>query len=269
MRFNVILPDITPEFSSYITKSGMITIQVGLIVDSVNSEVAFENRSYAFRDSTGKLVESGNLKVKLNTFETTISFFNLKQNSFYTFSLFNSVSGVSSSSVIATGDITDTIDETTDVSNSYQLEMTDTLSLDRNHVVYNPTSTFPDGLNLTENQIGSLLGNNVFLGNSLIVRNGKLLAYKPRVIKTFNRSLSSQITIIPFNGMFMSNVIVKQILAIKRIGRLRYSIEPSSTIKLTIGKTTIVFDSPTSIVDVANRVPLEDRNKPLFIEDFP
>jgi hypothetical protein len=249
MRLTVVQPDIHPQFSSYQTDiNGNVTINVGFTpLPSLNSVITYSNRNYTLKDANGNLVEEGVLSVKLNSFDTTITFSGLTPNSFFIFTIYNPISGDNFNSTIVTGNIIGVIDNTVEINPSVTT-VTSNLIIINNHIYFNSKVTF--------NTIGSALNNGSFLGNSLVMTNGTLYAYKPTVIYTSNRSIKATINYTPFIGLSTYIVPVYQIMKITKVGKLRYSIEPPSTFTVTTdsqssnGLPPYVQSSPVGFIDL-------------------
>lgn len=242
MLLTVIQPDIKPNFCSYQTLTGQATVNVGFSVDSLNSTIAYDVRKYTLKDSRGNIVQAGTVSVKLNSFDTTLTFYNLLANTFYTLNVYNEISGSVSEAVIATGNITAILDENSVLPSASTILTTDKLAIDNGKIHFKQSTDFAT--------LGNQLTNGVYLGNSLVYIDGFLYAFKPNRLLTYNADIPSTIAYIPFIGQQESSVEVVQLATITKVAHLLYEVSPASTMIAFAGDRTFTFKTPTTFIDL-------------------
>jgi hypothetical protein len=243
MRLHIIQPDVSPQHTTYSTTNGSITIHVGFTFDSLNSVVANEDRHYTLSDASGNVIQEGIFPVVLNTFMSSITFDNLVSNVFYTFSIYNTISGNINSCSIITGTISGVIDDSTPIPKGTSLQLSEHLRLKNGRIVFGDTSTFTS--------IGKCLAPGMYVGNALAIVNGSLYAYKPTMLVTNDTTMPSSISYVPLPGMASYTVRVHQLAKITKVGRGQYSIVPHSTLDLTVGDQVFSYKMPVGFVDVS------------------
>lgn len=265
MYLFIIQTDVFPQYSSYQTNNGDIAVNIGFLIGSLNSMSSFSNRFYTLKDISGNIIQEGVVSVKLNSFDTTLTFTNLNLNSIYTLSIYNTASGNITSCVIATGTIIGTIDETMKITDT-NVSFTDNLKFIDGFISFKSSTIFPTSNTQMDNTIGTYLTDNAFLGNSIVSIGSQLYAFRPSKLFTNNASVGSTILYTPFIGLSTYSVPVFQLASqIFKVGDLQYSINPPSTLRVKYGSQIVEFNEPVSFIDLSLSV-VREIGSTIFIE---
>lgn len=242
-------PKVSPQFTSYITTTFPLTIQVGFSIAGVtNVGNLTDNRNWILLDSNGIVIQSGIVNVLLNTFQSSVSFNNLSLGQIYSFQIINPNSSTTSSTIFTF------------------LDMSNIQVIDENYIFSNPIRIYGDLVFQNENgnsvhfpsdwDVMRTIGNGIILesipnGSQQISKyNIKFYAYAPSAMYTLMSNVPSSIMFSPLPGLLTINIPIYQNPFIREVGSLLYEIIPPTKLSVVFNGKQYSINSAVSTLDM-------------------